>query len=302
MASTIHSRARRAGLGLALSLLASACAAPGETTSGTAGKETVLAVTASNTLVRFDAGRPGSLVSSHPLVGLRPGETVLGMDHRPSDRRLYAVGSSNRLYRIDPAGATATPVGEPFTVALSGTAFGVAFDPVSGRLVVIGDTGQRLRIDADLGTVVDGDDGLPGLQTGIPSAYAAGDMQAGQRPALVATAFGSAPSSSSTAAATQFALDAAWGMLVTIGPSGMADEPALPGRASLLHTVGELGTGGFERAAFDIARKPRTGYAAITPVNAGTSNWVVIDLGTGTARSLGRIGGTEAVRAVAILP
>jgi hypothetical protein len=300
MASTIHSRARRAGLGLALSLLAGACAVTGENPAGATPNDTVLAVTASNTLVRFNAGRPGRLTSSRHLVGLRPGETVLGMDHRPSDRRLYAVGSSNRLYRIDPAGATATPVGEPFTVALSGTAFGVAFDPVSGRLVVIGDTGQRLRIDADLGTVVDSDDGLPGLQTGIPPAYAMGDMQAGKRPVIVATAFGSMPSSPT--AATQFALDAAWGMLVTVGPSGHADTPALPGRASLLHTVGELGTGPFERAAFDIARNPWIGYAAITLANTSTSDWISIDLETGTARSLGSIGGTEAVRAVAIEP
>jgi len=298
MVATTLPRHWLSGLFLALCvLLAGGCTLAGSPVRAT-GQETVLAVTESNRLVRFTAGQPGRLVSSRPLVGLRPGETVLGMDHRPTDHQLFAVGSSNRLYRVDPLQATATPVNaEPFALPLTGSAFGVAFDPASGRLVVIGDTGQRLRIDVDRGSVVDVDERLPGVQTGIPLAYAPEDAQAGKRPALVATAFG--PTGRDPSTFTHYAIDAAWGVLVTIGPPA-ADTAS--GQFSPLHTVGELGAGPFERASFTIPRGPWMGYAALTPANATASTWVEVDLKTGAARRIGPIGGPEAVRAVALEP
>ena len=60
--------------------------------------ETVYAVTVANTLVSFNAGAPGKLVSSARLTGFAPGETVAGIDFRPANGKLYAITNAGRLY------------------------------------------------------------------------------------------------------------------------------------------------------------------------------------------------------------
>jgi hypothetical protein len=108
---------------------------------------------------------------SIPIVGLQAGETVVGMDMRPLNGRMYALGSSSRLYTVDLATATFTQVGSGvFATLLNGTSFGFDFDPVTDRIRVVSNTGQNLRINpSDITVVVD-----PNLSpTGVNVAAAA---------------------------------------------------------------------------------------------------------------------------------
>ena len=59
--------------------------------------ETVFAVTGSNQLVSFNAGRPSPVMKKMPIANLRTGESIMGIDFRPADGRLYALASSGRL-------------------------------------------------------------------------------------------------------------------------------------------------------------------------------------------------------------
>ena len=57
----------------------------------------IYGVTATNNLVSFSSTNPGTFLINRPITGLQEGETVLGIDFRPANGQLYALGSSNRL-------------------------------------------------------------------------------------------------------------------------------------------------------------------------------------------------------------
>jgi hypothetical protein len=77
-----------------------------------------------NVLLTFDHAAQGTTFSSQGITGLQPGEQILAIDFRPASGRLFALGSSNRTYRIDPATGAAAAVGHgAMTPALAGWQF-----------------------------------------------------------------------------------------------------------------------------------------------------------------------------------
>src|SRR5205085_607166 len=79
-------------------------------------------------LVTFQSDSPGAIRRSVPIRGLEEGERVQGIDVRPGDGRLYGVGDSSRLLRLDPVTGQATPVGpDPFSPTLRGQSIGFDF-------------------------------------------------------------------------------------------------------------------------------------------------------------------------------
>ncbi|MBA3453285.1 MAG: DUF4394 domain-containing protein, partial [Deltaproteobacteria bacterium] len=124
-----------------------------------------LILTSNGRLVSFDRAAPTVQRTSVTLSGLGS-ETIVGFDRRPSDGGLYALTSAGKLYTVAPdtgvatlkstLAADAADTTAPYT-ALSGTSFGVDFNPVPDRLRVTTDTGQNLRINVDTGaTTTDG--------------------------------------------------------------------------------------------------------------------------------------------------
>lgn len=259
--------------------------------------EKAVAVTASNRLIKFNAGQPGRILFSRPITGLQPGEQVLGMDYRVAKDMLYALGSSGRLYTLDEDTAAATPVGEPFAIRLEGTEFGFDFNPTVDRIRVVSDSGQNLRLHPDTGAVVDANADTAGLQTDGKLAYAPGDAQAGKTPAVAGAAY--SYNKANPRITTNYALDAAAGTLVTQG-SREGATPAVSPNSGVLFTVGSLRQP-FRKAAFDIQAVSDVAFAALDG-GSGPSRWVSIDLQTGAATPLGLVGGGEAVRAVALEP
>lgn len=84
--------------------------------------ETLYGLTAGDSLARFDSASPGLTTTSY-ITGLAVGESLLGIDFRPADGKLYGMGSSNRLYTINTtqrwqpwpaAGPTTIPLGRQF--------------------------------------------------------------------------------------------------------------------------------------------------------------------------------------------
>ena len=243
------------------------------------------ATTASNRLLRFSASTPGD-VQAQPITGLASGERVLGIDFRPANSRLYALGSTNRVYTIDLTTGAATPVGAPFTPALEGTSFGVDFNPVVDRIRVVSNTGQNLRLNPDTGAVAGVDGRL---------AYAAGDRNQGRQPNVVAAAY-----TNPVAGATQtnlYVLDASLDLLAEQGnPS--ATPPVSPNTGQLF-SKNSVGVDVSTLAGFDIDSS-RNGYAAFTPQGGSFSNLYSVSLYRGYASRLGTIGGGEAVTGLAI--
>ncbi len=279
--------------------LLAACAGAPEVVEGPARKESVVAVTTSNQLIRFNAGQPGRILSKVALTGLQPSESVLGIDFRIVKGQLYALGSTGRLYRVDATSGAATAVGAPIAMALSGDEFGVDFNPTVDRVRVVSNSGLSLRLHPDTGAQVDGNAALEGMQSDGTLAYVAGDVNAGKTPSVTAAAY--TYNKTNEKITTNYVIDAATGALVMQGSMEGA-TPVVSPNTGQLRTVGALGAGTFKTAAFDITDVSGAAFAALTDSAAKESRWVEIDLTTGAARTLGVIGGGEAVRGAAVEP
>ncbi|MDQ3627208.1 MAG: DUF4394 domain-containing protein, partial [Verrucomicrobiota bacterium] len=130
--------------------------------TGSIYAEPAVAITATNRLLNFDTASPGNITINVPITGLQGGDYVVGIDFRPADGDLYDVANSGGIYRINVASGAASLVStltadpadssSPFT-GLSGTSFGVDFNPVVDRLRVVSDTEQNLRINVNTGAV-----------------------------------------------------------------------------------------------------------------------------------------------------
>ena len=287
-------------LSLAVLTVASlgACTTMTSEPEGVERAEKAVAVTVSNKLLKFNAGRPGRILATLNITGLQPSETLLGIDYRVAKDQLYALGSSGRLYTINEDTAAATVVGMPFAVKLEGTQFGFDFNPTVDRIRVVSNTGQNLRLHPDTGAVVDGNATLEGVQTDGKLAYAAGDVNFGKSPMAVGAAY--SYNKADTKITTNFALDAATGALVTQG-SREGVMPAVSPNTGQFFTIGSLGIA-FNNASFDIQALSDVAFAALNSDGSMVSRWVTIDLKTGAAKTLGSIGGGERVVGIALEP
>ncbi len=105
----------------------------------------------------------------------------MGIDFRATDRRLYGLGSTNRIYVIDTLSGGTIPQGTAaFFPTISGTSFGFDFNPVPDRIRLHSNARQDLRLDPDTGVVSARDSTL---------AYAATDINAGFTPYIVGSAY-----------------------------------------------------------------------------------------------------------------
>ena len=105
-----------------------AAAAPGDT---------VFALTSNNTIISFAPSSPATTTAPVAITGLNAGENILGIDFRPANNQLYALGSSSQLYTINTSTGAATKVGGTFATPLAGTQFGFDFNPVADRIRVV---------------------------------------------------------------------------------------------------------------------------------------------------------------------
>ncbi len=129
------------------------------------------------------------------ITGLSGGDTIVGIDFRPANGLLYGLGVNlptgiAHVYSIDTTSAAATLVSTlaadpadttspfPFTT-VSGSMFGVDFNPTVDRLRVTSNTGQNLRLNVDTGFV----------QLDVPLAYQSGDTNFGDTPIVTAVAY-----------------------------------------------------------------------------------------------------------------
>ena len=243
---------------------------------GAAGA-TIFAVTTVNNLVTFNSATPGTITASVAITGLQSGEVIRGIDVRPRTLQLFAVGSTGRLYSVNPTTGAATAV-SIITTAFNGAEYGIDFNPVPDRLRVTSDAEQNLRINVDNGmTTVDG-----------TLAYATGDPNAAANPNIVASAYANNVDGATTT--TLYDIDSNLDILVRQDPPN----------AGTLNTVGALGVNTTELAGFDIAAGSGTAFASLTVAGSAASRLYTINLGTGAATLIGDIGGSAQVRGIAV--
>ena len=161
-------------------------------------------------ILSFYSDAPGTILSSHAITGLQSSEEIQGIDE--FNGVLYGLGSSSRLYTINPNTGTATVVGGQFSTILNGTTFGV--DNGTSGFQVVSDLGQSLLVDRATG----------GVATNPSPAYAVADPHFGVTPRIDALAFRSASGTwiAGDSLQNSFAtFNPVTGVLNTIGPSGI---------------------------------------------------------------------------------
>jgi hypothetical protein len=227
--------------------------------AGASAADAIYGVTDQNRLLRFTSEAPAGAIANTPIQGLAAGETIQGIDVRPSDDQLFAVTSANRAVRINPVtGATRAAFG-PFAPALAGGSYGVDFNPVANALRIVSDAEQNLRVSS---ANISSND--------APLAYAPGDPGAGTNPSVGAAAYtNSVPGATTT---TLFDLDTARDVLVRQEPPN----------AGTLVTIGALGANFDEPAGFDIS-PGGTAYAALKTNGQATHGLFRVDLANGRA-------------------
>ena len=289
----------RAASAIAVTATLLGCASTPEPV-GELRKETVFAVTAAHELIRFNAGQPQRVLGRQKITGLTAGDTLVGIDYRVARGVLYALSSQGRLYRLVTATGALRAVGTaPALLPLAGPLFGFDFNPAADRIRVVGASGQNLRLHPDTGAVVDGNPAQDGLQPDGALAYAAGDVNAGKPPTVVAAGY--TYNKQDEKLTTNYAIDRRLGVLVMQG-SKEGVTPVVSPNTGQLRTVGSLGLGELADASFDIADLSNAAFAALrTP--AGTKTQLhLIDLDSGRARLIGTVGDGGALLGIAVEP
>ena len=233
-------------------------------------RATLLYATNGSSISRFDDASLG-VVTSVPITGMQAGETIVDIDVRPRPvsgaQLLYGVGSTSRMYTLNPLTGAATQVGAAGAFTLNGTAFGVDFNPTVDRMRVVSNTEQNLRLNPDTGALAATDTALNPAGNVVSVAYDRNFDLSGTPTTL-------------------FGIDSATGTLVRIG--GVDGSPSPNG--GQITTIGSLGLGTNlnEAIGFDILPLGQ-GYASIT--TGGISRLYSINLSTGAATLASSNGG-----------
>lgn len=246
-------------------------------------------VSTTNQLISFvpTAAGVASATTIATISGLVSGDQIVGLDARPVDGTLYALGSLSNLYSLTTAGV-ATQVGTGFSTALSGTSFGFDFNPVPDRIRVVSDTDQSVRLHP-----------APPAPAGVFVAF-----DTALTPTADVSAAAYTNSFSGTLATTLLVLDTTANNLRRVGDIGGA--PLSP-NGGVQTTIGALGIDpDSANTGFDIVGgRGITGtgtnigdaiaYAALTV--GGAPNLYRINLATGAATQIGTmpIGGAAPV-------
>ena len=224
--------------------------------------ERLFGLTTLGTIVTFDTNGVGTILSTAAISGVGAGETLLGIDFRPTNRVFYTLSSAGNLYSLarNSLGYSASLVGNT-GVAVTGNV-GLDFNPVADRLRAVTTGNDNLRINpASAVTLVDQAINYPG--------------NPGLDPEIVGVAYSNnRPGAAST---IEYGIDAATDSLVRfISPN-----------AGTLQTIGSLNiaVASTDRVGFDISGL--LGDAFMTR----NDRLYTVNLATGAAINLGRIGG-----------
>jgi Domain of unknown function (DUF4394) len=255
---------------------------------GSANGRSIYGVDGNNSLLVFGAIRPDQILRRLTVSGLQSGETVHGIDFGPVDGRLYALGSTSRVYTLDTLTGAATLVGNTaFTPSLAGSGFGFDFNPVPNRLRVHSNTGQNLRLVPRLGGATDG---TVAAVDGMLS-YAIGDVGMLQVPVIGGTAYTNSVAGAATT--TIYAIDFQRDALVT-----MANP-----NDGVMTTVGALGVNTSSDVGFDIAGNNGSAYVTLTVGGSFTgSTLYAINLANGSLFPIGGVANAAPLRGIAIAP
>lgn len=212
------------------------------------------AVDLTNTLHIFNPKVFPLTTITRAITGLAAGVTIEGIDFRPVNGQLHALGSNGVLYAINLSNGAASVL-STVSVALDGTSFGVDFNPVADRLRIVSNTRQNLRVNVMTGAAIV--DGTLTPAAGMPTPFING--------AAYTNSF------AGTTSTVLYDIDSQSGKLFKQDPPN----------AGGLQEIGSLGITIDAANGFDIGGTTTDAYALLT--TGGVTGFYKIDLTTGAA-------------------
>ena len=258
----------------------------------------MFALTGGN-LISFDSNAPRIIRTSTPISGLAAGQALVGIDFRPANGQLYALGynataatptPNSQLYTINLSTGALTPVGTAIRLELGGATGRVGFDfnPMVDRIRVVSTANTNYRLNPNDGAL----------------AFTDGNLNPGGSSVSAAAYTNSGPGALATTT-TLFDYDATGnrllrqdppndGTLVAVGNSGITANPAAGVDFDIF----------FDPTATGDARNKA--YLVAAPTNAtNTTNTLgtlyTVNLTTGAATMVGIIGAGMPISGVSAL-
>jgi len=244
----------------------------------------VVGLTSDQRLLCFEEDDPDDARTIGRVTGLTGDTRLVGIDYRPATGALYGLGNAGGVYTVNDSTAAATKRSQVGT-ALSGTNFGVDFNPVVDRLRIISDTAQNLRVDVDSGvTNVDGPLTYPATPT-TPATTATGVTGAGY----------TNNDSDANTATTLYDIDSVLDQVVVQSPAN----------SGMLAATGKLTVDASSQVGFDVYSTVRNGSTVDVQALAalqvgGRSRLYGVTLFTGKAQGQGAFSSSNQVIGLAI--
>ena len=260
-----------------------------------------------NIFTMSNVNTPSVISGPYAISGVATGQVLVGIDSRPGNGALYALGYDSvtqmaELYMINASGTvyTATAVSGTLASMNLGSTNNAAFDFIStadNQIRVVGRNGNNYLMNAVTGTVTS--TGTSGLS------FAGGDIYSGLTSALAATAYTN--SFFGADATDEVGYDAANNVLVTMDAGNYAN--GFVNTSNTLHSIGTVtgvvfSTGGSigMDAWYDATTHANTIFMSGSTLLAGAHlyKYDMTSL-TGTLTDLGAIGsGSLNVRDIAL--
>jgi hypothetical protein len=262
---------------------------------------TFFLLTNDNRIAALTDALPGQPTPPVAITGLNVGDNLVDIDVRPQNGQLYGLGYNSatgtmQLYGISPLTGVATPVGTTGTfvdavgnpVPISGTRFGMDFNPTADRLRVVTNSVQNFRINPNSGAFVDGD--LGGAAGSVAGLNMDGSINGGTTSVDGAAYTNSAPNSTVT---TIYTLDSTTNSLFIQNPPNAGTQTNPLGVTLNSNPLDFAATGGFDippgvNAPSSNAAASGASFAMLTV--GGVLGLYRIELSTGVATFLGTPG------------
>jgi hypothetical protein len=251
---------------------------------------------AGTNLLTFDSSNPGLIRTSTGITGMAATQTLVGLDIRPANNSLYALGYdaalaapglNTQIYSLNAVTGVATPIGTAVRLELGTGKVGFDFNPTVDRIRVTSSNRANYRLNPVDGTIAATDTNL---------AYATTDANAAATPNIGAVAYTNSVAGTTAATTTLYNYDLSLNILTTQNP---------PNNGTL-NTVGATGlvanttTPNIDLDIYSSVAGTNAAYLVVNTGTATATSLYTVNLTTGATTLVGPIGFGLAARDIAV--
>jgi hypothetical protein len=251
---------------------------------------------AGTNLLTFDSSNPGLIRTSTGITGMAATQTLVGLDIRPANNSLYALGYdaalaapglNTQIYSLNAMTGVATPIGAAQRLELGTGKVGFDFNPTVDRIRVTSSNRANYRLNPVDGTIA---------ATDVNLAYATTDANAAATPNIGAVAYTNSVAGTTAATTTLYNYDLSLNILTTQNP---------PNNGTL-NTVGATGivtsttTPNIDLDIYSSVAGTNAAYLVANTGTATATSLYTVNLTTGATTLVGPIGFGLAARDITV--